>query len=41
MVNNIGVFSHPAYEDLTSNPNSWINRDEAEYYGLTTMRTAP
>jgi Family of unknown function (DUF6056) len=41
MVNNIGVFSHPAYEDLTSNPNSWINRDEAEYYGLTTIRTAP
>ncbi|MFZ0128340.1 MAG: DUF6056 family protein [Candidatus Dormiibacterota bacterium] len=41
MANNIGVFSHPAYEDLTSNPNSWINRDEAEYYGLTTIRTAP
>jgi Family of unknown function (DUF6056) len=41
MVNNIGVFSHPAYEDLSSDPDSWINRDEAEYYGLTTIRTAP
>ncbi|MFI5286804.1 MAG: hypothetical protein ACHQ4F_10850 [Candidatus Dormibacteria bacterium] len=39
MVDNIGIFSHPADEDLTQDPNFWINRDEAQYYGLTSLAT--
>jgi hypothetical protein len=41
MVDNIGVFSHPDYEDLTNHPEYWINRDEAAYYGLTFITTSP
>jgi hypothetical protein len=41
MVNNIGIFSHPPFEDLMSNPHFWINEDEAEYYGIKSIATSP
>ncbi len=41
MVGNIGIFSHPAYEDLMSDPRFWINEDEAAYYGVASMATSP
>jgi hypothetical protein len=41
MVNNIGIFSHPPFEDLMSDPHFWINEDEAEYYGIRNMATSP
>jgi hypothetical protein len=40
-VDNIGVFSHPVYEDLMSDPRFWINEDEAAYYGVVSMATSP
>lgn len=39
MVDNIGIFSHPAFEDLMSDPHFWINVDEARYYGILSMAT--
>lgn len=41
MVNNIGIFSHPAFEDLMRAPGFWINVDEAEYYGILSLATSP
>lgn len=41
MVSNIGIFSHPAFEDLMSDPHFWINEDEAEYYGIVSLATPP
>jgi len=41
VVGDIGVFSHPAYEDLMSDPRFWINEDEAAYYGVASMATPP
>ncbi len=41
MVNNMGVFSHPSFEDLTADPRYWINKDEATYYGLESMAASP
>jgi len=41
MFNNIGIFSHPAFEDLMSDPDFWINVDEAQYYGIVSMSTPP
>jgi hypothetical protein len=41
MVNSIGIFSHPAFEDLMSDPHFWINVDEARYYGIVSMATSP
>ena len=41
MVGNIGIFSHPAYEDLMRDPRFWINEDEAAYYGVVSMATSP
>jgi hypothetical protein len=40
MVGNIGIFSHPVYEDLMSDPRFWINEDEAAYYGVVSMATS-
>ena len=40
MVANIGIFSHPADEDLTRDPRYWINADEAAYYGVASMATS-
>ena len=37
MVDDIGIFSHPVYEDLTRDPSFWINRDEARFYGLRSL----
>jgi hypothetical protein len=41
MVDNIGIFSHPADEDLMRDPRFWINEDEAAYYGVVSMATSP
>jgi hypothetical protein len=41
MVNNIGIFSHPAFEDLMSDPDFWINVDEAQYYRIVSLATSP
>jgi Family of unknown function (DUF6056) len=41
MVTNLGVFSHPAFEDLMRDPHFWINVDEAKYYGIVSMATSP
>jgi hypothetical protein len=30
----LGVFSHPSYEEMLPDPNWWINKGEAEYYGV-------
>ncbi len=30
---NLGVFSHPSSEEMLPDPNWWINRGEAAYYG--------
>ena len=40
-VDNLGVFSHPVYEDLMRDPHFWINEDEAAYYGLESLATFP
>jgi hypothetical protein len=40
MVDNLGVFSHSAYDELLA-PSYWINRDEAEYYGVSSLATSP
>jgi Family of unknown function (DUF6056) len=40
MVDDIGIFSHSAYEDLMHDPAFWINRDEAEFYGLASLDTS-
>jgi hypothetical protein len=39
-LSNIGLFSHPAYEDLESDPHFWINEEEAAYYGVVNMATS-
>jgi hypothetical protein len=31
---NLGLFSHQTILEMTSDPNWWINRDEAIYYGV-------
>lgn len=41
MVENLGIFSHPVFEDLMSDPDFWINVDEAQYYGIKRMSTSP
>jgi hypothetical protein len=41
MLNNMGIFSHPSFEELTADPDYWINKDEATYYGIASMRTSP
>jgi Family of unknown function (DUF6056) len=35
--NNLGVFSHTGYEELTDNPKFFINEDESIYYGIQSM----
>jgi Family of unknown function (DUF6056) len=41
MLNNMGIFSHPSFEELTADPDYWINKDEATYYGIASVRTSP
>jgi len=36
-VEDIGIFSHTPLEELSTDPNFWINGDEANYYGLVSM----
>jgi hypothetical protein len=31
---NLGVFSHPGYEEMVRDPAWWINKGEAAYYGV-------
>jgi hypothetical protein len=38
---NLGVFSHTGLEELFDDPNFWVNKDEAQYYGILTMATPP
>jgi hypothetical protein len=40
-VTRLGLFSHGPLGDLTSDPTFWINHDEAVYYGVRAMASAP
>jgi uncharacterized protein DUF6056 len=40
-VTHLGLFSHGPLGDLTSDPTFWINHDEAVYFGVRTMSSAP
>jgi Family of unknown function (DUF6056) len=40
-VTRLGLFSHGPLGDLTSDPSFWINHDEAVYFGVRAMASAP
>jgi hypothetical protein len=37
----LGIFSHTGLEELYDDPRYFVNRDEAGYYGIVSMATAP
>ncbi len=40
VIANLGVFSHPSYEEMLADPKWWINAGEASYYGVGSIRAS-